>query len=62
METFEFRFSLAVVAWILNLLAVGVSVEAFQTHVDADQAARFHMFTLPLGLDTELDIMPICAS
>ena len=49
-------------AWVLNLLTIGVSVEDLQTHVDADHAAGLHMVTLPLDLDTELNIIPIGAA
>ena len=61
-QAFEFLLGLAIVAWVRNLLAVGVGVEDLQTHVDADHAASLDMFTLSFGLDTELDRIPICAT
>ena len=62
METFELRLSLAVVALVLNGIAIGVSVEDLQAHVDADHAARLDMFTLALRLHAKLAIIPIGAA
>ena len=61
METFELRLGFAIVAWVLNLLAVRVGVEDFQPHIDANHAARFNVFAFTLRLDTELDIVAIGA-
>ena len=61
-ETFEFCLSLAVVAWVLNALSVGVGVEDLQPHVDTDHAASFDMFALAFGLHPKLAIISICAS
>jgi hypothetical protein len=61
METFEFRLSLAIMAWVRNLISVGVSVEDFQTHIDANHTTRLDMLTLAEGIYTELNRIPIGA-
>src|SRR6266480_2676634 len=54
MQAFEFLFRLSIMTGILNREAVRVGVEDFETHVDADHAARLDMLTLAFGLDSEL--------
>ena len=62
MEAFELRLGFSIMTWVCNYVPIGVSVEGLQTHIDADHAAGLNMFTLALGLDTELYIISICAA
>jgi hypothetical protein len=60
-QAFEFLLGFAIVAWVLNLLTIGVGVEDLQTHVDADHASGLDMLYLAFGLDTQLHIISIGA-
>ena len=62
MQAFELLFGFAVVTWVRNGVSVGVSIENFESHINAHHAASGGVLNLAFGLNTELHIIPIGAA
>ena len=55
MQAFQLVLRFPVVAWVLDGIALGVSVEGFQAHINPYLFARGEMFDLALCFDTEVE-------
>src|SRR5713226_2349232 len=59
MQAFEFLFRFAIVARVLNHVAVGVSQEGLKTHINAHFFPRCNMVDDAFYLEAQLHIIPI---
>ena len=59
MQAFELLFGFAIMTGVVYCVAIGIRVEAFQSHINTDHAASRKVFKLALGLNGELAIVAI---
>lgn len=60
LESLQLVLSFAIVAWVLDRIAFRVGQVRFQSNVNPQLFARRDMLDFPLGIDTELAVVPIC--